>query len=403
MNTCSTIRGSFLQFNQTTSQKSCTDMAETAIIITLNPNNKNHNSNTIIISNLTNLTKNDTHQPLLFDRNASYSRPLPRMLKTVITRNSSMLQNSTRHSCSRLKGHYLQGHLQTSKMMYVPCQKICNLLTQSGQSGFSVITYSWKLRLPGHLKTSELYVQYRKSCNLFTQSGQSRTVITYSWKLRPLAHSIANHQHAVCPSSHYLPFNHPIGSKRICHLVILLEIKTTKSTANFQNCCSISHHLPSNHPIGPKRTCHLSTILPETDETTKSTANFQNVVCSQSHNLLLNHPIGPKQICHHSIRLEIKPATLQNVVCSISQTLLLIHPIGPKRIAITYSWIPRLLDTLARIFNNPNKDETVTIQRQSGDGDSGSGIADDKDNDATYDEDEDFLELVSYYKTRGAA
>jgi hypothetical protein len=386
MKTCSTIRGSFLQFNQTTSQK----RAETAIIITNNNNNK-HNSNTTIISNLTNLTTNDTHQPLLFDRKESHSRPpLPRMFKTVLTRNS-MPQNPTRHSCSRLKGHYLRGHLQTSKAMYVQYRKLCYSFTQSGQSGSAITYSSWKLRLPGHLQASKLlYVQYRKICNLFTQSGQSGTAITYSWESRPQAHSTANHQHVVCSNSHYLPFNHPIGSKRICHLVILLEIETTNSTANFQNCCSISHHLHSNHPIGPKRICHLSILLPETNETTtKSTANFQNVVCSPSHNLLLNHPIGPKQICLHSIRLEIEPATSHNAVCSISQTLLLIHPIGPKRIAITYSWRPRpLLDTLARIFNNPNKEETPTIQRQSGDGGCGCGFADKKDKDADYDEDE---------------
>jgi hypothetical protein len=56
--------------------------------------------------------------------------------------------------------------------------------------------------------------------------------------------------------------------------------------------------------------------------------------------------------------MDIKPATFQNAVCSISQNLLLIHPIGPKRIAITYPWRPRtLLDTRARIFNNPNKED----------------------------------------------
>jgi hypothetical protein len=56
--------------------------------------------------------------------------------------------------------------------------------------------------------------------------------------------------------------------------------------------------------------------------------------------------------------MDIEPATFQNAVCSISQNLLLIHPIGPKRIAITYPWRPRtLLDTRARIFNNPNKED----------------------------------------------
>ena len=266
-----------------------------------------------------------------------------------------MLQNSTRHSCSRLKGNHLQGHLQTSKKLYVQYRKICNLFTQTGQSGFA-ITYSWKSRLPGHLQTSKrLYVQYRKICNLFTQSGQSGFAIAYSWKLRPPASSTANHQLTVCSISHYLPFNHPIGSKRICHLILLLKIETTESTANFQKHCSTSHLPQFNHPIGSKRSCRRSIQFLEI-ETTKSTANFQNVVCSISHNLLLNKPIEPKRICHHTILLIIEPPTTsQNVVCSILQILLLIHPpTGPKRIAITYIWRLKLLITLARILNYPN-------------------------------------------------
>ena len=359
MKTCSTIRGSFLQFNQTMSQKRCTDM-ETAIITNNLFNNKHNNHpNTIIISNLTKLTTNDTHQSLLYDRNSIRSRPpqavVPIFFKTVITRNAILLK-STRHPCSRLKGHHLQGHPQTSKMLYVQYRKICNLITQSGRSG-TAITYSWKSTLPGHLQTSELlYVQNRKICNLITHLGRSGfPILAYSWKLKPLVSLNANRQ---CSISHYLPLNHPIGSKRICHLIILLKTEPTKSTANFQNICSISHHLQFNHSIGSKRICHLSKLLLET-ETTQSTANFQNVVCSISHNLLLNHPIGSKRICHHLILLEIEPATFQNVVCLILQNLLLIHPIGPKRIAITYFWRPRLLDALARIFNNPNtKEET---------------------------------------------
>jgi len=366
MKTCSTTRGSFLQFNQATLQKRRTvDNMETAII--KNNFNKKHNnhSNTIIISNLTKLTTNDTHQPLLHDRNSICARPpqaAPKNFKTVITRNA-IIQKSTRHPMSRLKEHHLQGHLQTSKMLYVQYRKIRNLITQSGQSG-TAITYSWKSKLSGHLQTSELlHVQNRQICNLITQSGQSGlAILAYSWKLKPLISLNANRQHVVCPISHYLPLNHPIGSKRICHLIILLKIETTKSTAKFQNICSISHYLQFNHPIGSKRICHLSKLLLET-ETTKSTANFQNVVCPRSHNLLLNHPIGSKRIfCHNFILLEIEPAaTFQNIVCSILQNLLLIHPIGPKRIAITYLHFlrPRLLDTLARIFNNPNtKEET---------------------------------------------
>ena len=238
MKTCTTIRGSFLQFNQTTSQKRRTNM-ETAIIIIItitnnyflnkkqinNQSNQTKQNNIIIISNLTKLTTNDTHQPLLYDRNARRSRPpqavLPKMFKTVTTRNE-MLQNSTRHPCLRLKGHHLQGHLQTSNMLYVQYRKICNLFTQSGQSGFSILAYSWNSRLSGHLKTSELlYVQYRKICNLFTQSGQSGfSILAYSWKLRPPASSTANHQHVVCSISHNLPLNHPIGSKKSDYAIL---------------------------------------------------------------------------------------------------------------------------------------------------------------------------------------
>ena len=330
----------------------------------------------IIISHLT--TNATNHQPLLFDRNASHSRPpqavLSRIFKTVRNPN---LYNLARHSCSRHKGHYLQGHLQTSEMLYVHYRKIRNLITQSG---------SRKSRLQGHLLTSKmLYVQYRRICYFFTQIGPKR-ICHNTLQETEITWSAANHQHAVCSISHSLQFKHPIRPKQICHLIILLNTETTYSTANFQNVvCSISHNLLLNHPIGPKRICHHSKLLLET-ETTKSTANFQNLVCSISHNLLLNHPIGPKRICHHTLLMDIEPATFQNAVCSISQNLLLIHPIGPKRIAITYyCWRPRLLDTPARIFKEGTRDadesETETLSfpiysagpDERGDGDYGDG------------------------------
>ena len=355
MKTFSTIRGSILQFYQMASSQKIHTIN---LLIIKKPHHDTKNHTIIIISNLTNATN---HQPLLFDRNASHSRPpqavLPRMFKSLITRNSN-LHNLARHSCSRHKGHYLQGHLQTSKMLYVQYRKIRNLITQSGSSG-SAITCSWKSRLPGHLLTSKmLYVQYRRICYFFTQIGPKR-ICHNTLQETETTCSAANHQHAVCSISHSLQLKHPIGSKQICHLIILLEIKTTNSTANFQNVvCLTSHNLLLNHPIGPKWICHDSKLLLET-ETTNLTANFQNFVCSISHNLLLNHPIGPKRICHHSILMDIEPATFQNAVCSISQNLLLIHPIGPKRIAITYPcWRPKtLLDTRTRIFNNPNKED----------------------------------------------
>ena len=196
-------------------------------------------NNTIII--ISNLTTNATNQPLLSDKNASHSRPpqaaFPRMFKSLITRNSN-LHNLARHSCSRHKGHYLQGHLQTSKMLYVQYRKIRNLITQSGSSGSSAITCSWKSRLPGHLLTSKmLYVQYRRICYLFTQIGPKQIChsILQETETTCLA---ANHQHDVCSISHSLQFKHPIGSEQICHLIILLEIKTTNSTANLQKVLS---------------------------------------------------------------------------------------------------------------------------------------------------------------------
>ena len=322
MKTCSTIRGSILQFYQMASSQKI----HTINLIIKKPHHPTKNHTIIIISNL---TTNATNQPLLSDRNASHSRPpqavFPRMFQSLITRNSN-LHNLARHSCSRHKGHYLQGHLQTSKMLYVQYRKIRNLITQSGSSGSSAITCSWKSRLPGHLLTSKmLYVQYRRICYFFTQIGPKR-ICNNTLQETETTCSAANHQHAVCSISHSLQFKHPIGSEQICHLIILLEIKTTNSTAN-----------------------------------------FQNVVCLISHSLLLNHPIGPKRICHHSILMDIEPATFQNAVCSISQNLLLIHPIGPKRIAITYPWRPRtLLDTRAHIFNNPNKEDNITIHSRAG-------------------------------------
>ena len=251
MKTFSTIRGSILQFYQMASSQKI----HTINLLIKKPhhNTKNHTI-IIIISNLT--TNATNHQPLLFDRNASHSRPpqavFPRMFKSLINRNSN-LHNLARHSCSRHKGHYLQGHLQTSKMLYVQYRKIRNLITQSGSSG-SAITCSWKSRLPGHLLTSKmLYVQYRRICYFFTQIGPKR-ICHNTLQETETTCSAANHQHAVCSISHSLQFKHPIGSKQICHLIILLEIKTTNSTANFQKVvCLISHNPLLNHPIGPKR------------------------------------------------------------------------------------------------------------------------------------------------------
>jgi len=105
------------------------------------------------------------------------------------------------------------------------------------------------------------------------KSGQSGSAITHSRKLRPLVQlQITNMLYVQFRT--LWKFKHSIGSKQICHLIILLEIKTTNSTANFQNVvCLISHHLLLNHPIGLKRICHHSKLLLET-ETTNSTANF---------------------------------------------------------------------------------------------------------------------------------
>jgi len=71
-----------------------------------------------------------------------------------------------------------------------------------------------------------------------------------------------------------------------------LETETTKSTSNFQNvvCSTSQHNLLLIHPIGSKRICH-HTILLEIEPATS-----QNDVCSISQILLLIHPIGPKRI-----------------------------------------------------------------------------------------------------------
>ena len=128
-----------------------------------------------------------------------------------------------------------------------------------------------------------------ESATFSPKSGQSGSAITHSRKLRPLVQLQITNMLYVQFHTHSLQFKHPIGSKQICHLIILLEIKTTNSTANFQNVvCLISHNLLLNHPIEPKWICHHSKLLLET-ETTNPTANFQNFIWYDWKNILANY------------------------------------------------------------------------------------------------------------------